>query len=118
MISRNQIQGHSLILALSVAAFFSARHFYPALPIQWIVVWAAMESLANFCGLSWAFGQSDTVFYSMFAGGILFRLASIGVITALLCTCHVPIMVPLLTLVFLYFSLSLVQLPFLTYGLR
>jgi hypothetical protein len=118
-ISRNALQGTGFIAVLSAGFFALARHFYPIAPAatQWIVVWAAMESLASFYSLSWAFRKSDKIFFSFFVGGSVFRLASLGVIAALLYVYHVPLMIPLLSLVFLYFVFSLLQVPYITHGL-
>ena len=117
--SANQFKGAGCIAVLSICFFILARAFYPLAPTatQWVVVWAALESLAAFYGLSWAFHRSDKIFYAIFLGGTLVRLASLGVVAALLYVHHVPFLVPLLSLVFLYFIFSLLQVPFITYGL-
>ena len=118
-ISRNESIASAWIVALSVCFYCLARAFYPAVPAatQWIVIWAALESLAAFYSLSWAFRRSDSVFYACFFGGTLLRLASVGVIAAYLFIHQVPLLVPLLSLVLLYFFFSLLQVPFLTHGL-
>ena len=99
--------------------FLVARYFYPIAPAvtQWIVVWAAVESLAAFYSLSWAFHKSDAIFYSCFVGGTLIRLSSMGVVAAFLYIHNIPLLIPLLSLGFLYFFFSLLQVPYIVYGL-
>ena len=118
-ISPNQAKGAAWIAGLSVCFFVLARFWYPIAPAatQWIVVWAAIESLSAFYSLCWAFHRSDSIFYSFFVGGTLFRLASLGMIAVLLYLQHIPLLIPLMSLVFLYFFFSLLQVPFITYGL-
>jgi len=81
-------------------------------------LWAGGESLLAFYGLSWSLSRSNRAFFSVFAGGSLFRLATIGIAAWWLTAAHIPPAVPLLSLVAAYFFLSLVQIPFLTHELR
>jgi hypothetical protein len=86
--------------------------------VFWILVWAGIESVISFTGVSWSLKHSNRVFYSWFFGGSLVRLMSLGgaawVVTAL----RIPPAVPLLSLTAAYFLLTLVQLPFISHGLR
>jgi len=108
-----------LLFLLTVISFGVARHLSPVATTatQWVVLWAGIEGLLGFYTLSWAFRKSDNIFYSFFLGGTLFRLVSLGIITGLLYVNNVPLLIPLLSLVSLYFVFSLLQVPFITYGL-
>lgn len=120
MIQKNQILGLSALaftslLLISLAALF--RSAIPG-PTLWVLVWAGSESLLAFFGLSWSLSRSNRVFFSMFAGGTLLRLVSIGVAAYVLSVLKAPPTIPLLSLVLAYFLLSIVQMPFLKYELR
>jgi hypothetical protein len=119
MINRKFMQGSGLIAGLAFGFLIAAHLLYPWAPeaTQWIVIWAALEGLIAFGSLSWAFRKSDAIFYSFFLGGTVFRLFTLGLIALVLHLESIPLMVPLLSLVILYFLFSLVQIPFITYGL-
>ena len=119
MINRKQIEGFSLLFIAALASFALAFHLPWMAPpaTRWVVAWAGVERLIGFYLLAWAMHRSDNVFYASFVGGILFRLASLGAVAALLYMNHVPLLIPLLSLVFLSFLFSLLQVPYITYGL-
>ena len=112
---RSRHLGLSAIALSSFLLISLSLFFRPSLPsvTTWILVWAAIESLAAFYGLSWSLQRSNKAFFSMFAGGSMLRLVSIGVVAWLMTTLQIPPALPLLSLVFAYFLLSLVQFPFL-----
>ena len=82
-------------------------------PILWVLVWATFEALAMFALLRWALTRPVKIFYSIFAGGTLLRLASLLAVALLLNSLHIAPAAPLLALVFTYFVYSLIQIPFL-----
>ena len=100
-----------------VEQIVTLRTYLPWMTV-WVIVWAGAESLAAFYGLNWAMTRSNRVFFSLFGGGVLLRLVSIGVVAYLTHLFNVSPTIPLLSLVFAYFLLSIVQLPFFNYGLR
>ncbi|OGR89533.1 MAG: hypothetical protein A2992_03785 [Elusimicrobia bacterium RIFCSPLOWO2_01_FULL_59_12] len=112
---RNQVLGLSLLTFTSLLLIALAVLWGPAVSAAtvWALVWAGSESLLAFFSLSWSLGRSNRVFLSMFAGGALVRLISIGVATYVLTALKMSPTVPLLSLVFAYFLLSLLQMPFL-----
>ena len=120
MIRRNQIQGLSVLALAAFLLFALARAFYPLIPAatQGVLVWAGLESLAAFCLLSGAMHRSNRAFYSIFAGGSLTRLLSLGVIAWRLDSHGASPVIPLLALVMAYFLFSLIQIPFFSHGLR
>jgi hypothetical protein len=116
---RHQILGLSAILSSTILLVFITRAVAPKFSFltQWILVWAAFESTLNFYGLNWGLGRSNRAFFSVFAGGSLVRLISLGVLTYILVALRISPAVPLLSLVAAYFILSIVQLPFISNGL-
>ena len=117
---RNLILGLSALTVSSLALIvvsFLIRSLSSA-AVLWVLVWAGVESLLGFYSLSWGLKKSNKLFFSVFAGGSLLRLVSIGFVAGLMCWLRVSPTLPLLSLVFAYFFLSLVQLPFFNYGLR
>ena len=99
-----------------------SRHWIPMFLCPsitlWILAWAGGESLISFYGLNWGIGRSNRAFFTLFVGGSLIRLVSLGVVAYIVTVLGVPPAAPLLSLVLAYFILSLVQLPFLTHELR
>ena len=120
MTHRNLIPGLSALAATTLLLLGISWLFQSQIPgaTFWVLIWAGAEGLLAFSGLRWSLGRSNTAFFSMFAGGSLLRLVSIGVAAWILTVAHVAPTVPLLSLVLAYFLLSLVQIPFLTHGLR
>jgi hypothetical protein len=113
---RNRALGLSALAIASAVLMVAARFFQPALtPLTfWVVAWAGFESLAAFYGLSWSMGRSNRAFFSVFGAGALVRLGSIGVVALIVTWMRVSPVAPLLSLVFSYFFLSLIQIPFIS----
>ena len=120
MIRRNQIQGLSAIVFSTLLFLFLAQGFSTptATVMTWVLAWAGAESLLSFYGLSWSLERSNKEFFSIFGGGFLVRLISLGVLAYVVASMRVSPALPLLTLAAAYFLLSLVQLPFITHGLH
>jgi hypothetical protein len=120
MISRKQILGLSTIFTLTCLAVIISRVLIPKVPTltSWILVWAGLESLVNFYGINWGLKRSNRAFFSIFFGGTLLRLLSLGILTSILIGLHIPPTIPLISLVAAYFLFSIVQLPFISYGLH
>jgi hypothetical protein len=120
MIHRKQILGLSA-LTLTTLLLIGCSWLLPfdhSKVLFWVLFWAGLESVLAYSGLNWSLSKSNKVFFSFFAGGSLLRLLSIGVTSWALTVSHVSPTVPLLALVLSYFLLSLIQLPFLSHGLR
>ena len=77
-----------------------------------MVLSAGLQSVAAFSALLWALSKSDRVFFSVFVGDALLRLAVLGIALYWLCSRHMDYTGPLLSLGFSYLVLSLVQVPF------
>ena len=77
-----------------------------------LIAFAGVQSLAAYFALKWAVSKSNRVFFSIFVGDALLRLACLGVAVALLWVNHVGFTAPLLSLAFAYLLFSLVQVPF------
>ena len=75
-----------------------------------------MEGLLSFYGISWGLERSNRTFYSIFGGGFLLRLISLGVLAYVVVSMRLSPTLPFLTLAAAYFILSLVQLPFISHG--
>lgn len=118
MARRNQ--GLSALLAISIVLMGLVHGMAPGAPraVLWVLGWACLESLGAFYSVTWALRRPDKVFYPVFFGGVFLRLLSIGIVAHLLNACRAPLAAPLLTLALGYFLLSLVQLPFYSYGFR
>ena len=120
MIHRNQIQGFSALVACTLLLLFLARltHLASSPIVLWVLVWAGMESLMSFYGISWGLERSNRVFFSIFGGGFIVRLVSLGVLAYTSIQLSISPTLPLLSLAAAYFILSIVQLPFIVYGLH
>ncbi len=116
--SRNKRLGLSSLLAASLLLLGIAFLWDLPRAAAWVLVWAGVESLLAFYGVSWGLERSNQIFLSIFFGGMLLRLVSIGVVAALLTLWSIPPVIPLVSLVAGYFILSMVQIPFLDTGLR
>lgn len=116
--SRNKLLGLSALLTASFLLLGCSVFFKLPAAAAWVLVWAGFESVAAFLGVTWGLERSNKIFLSLFFGGMLLRLVSIGVAAAVLVQLQISPAVPLLTLVGGYFLLSLVQLPFLNHELR
>jgi hypothetical protein len=120
MISRNRILGLSTITFLTCLLVCLSRVLIPKAPsfTPWVLGWAGFESLINYYGISWGLKRSNRTFFSIFFGGTLLRLLSLGVLVAILMSLNIPPAIPLISLVVAYFLFSIIQLPFITYGLH
>jgi hypothetical protein len=119
-IRKSQIQGLSALAATSLALIgigWLAGLGVPGATL-WVLVWAGCESLLAFYSLSWSMPRSNRAFFSLFVGGALFRLISLGVAAWILIAAKISPAIPLLSLAAAYFILSIVQLPFLSHELR
>jgi hypothetical protein len=117
---RKQVQGLSALALTSLLLLLAVRWLHLESPgiTMGVLLWAAGESLISFYGLSWGLNKSSTTFFTIFAGGALVRLISLGIVALIVSVLHVPPATPLLSLVAAYFVLSIVQLPFFNYELR
>ena len=77
-----------------------------------MILSAGLQSVAAFSALLWALSKSDRVFFSIFVGDALLRLAILGIALYWLFSRHMDYTWPLLSLGFSYLVLSLVQVPF------
>jgi hypothetical protein len=77
-----------------------------------LVLTAGIQSVAAFWVLLSALSKSNRVFFSVFVGDALLRLAVLGVALAWIGSRHADYTAPLLSLGFSYLVLSLVQVPF------
>src|SRR5512141_2566435 len=108
MMQGRQIQGLSA-LGLTTLVLIACSVWVPeplAAATRWVLVWAGLEGLLGFYGLTWGLSKSNKSFYSIFAWGSLLRLLSIGITAWLLVSFRIPPTVPLISLVFAYFVLS------------
>src|SRR5262245_39714316 len=112
--NRSKILGLSTLFAVSLLLLAAAYALQLPRAAFWILIWVGAESLMAFYGLAWSLNRSNRTFLSIFFGGTLLRLVSIGIAAALLVTWQIPPAIPLLSLVTGYFVLSMVQLPFIS----
>lgn len=108
------IKGLSALSAATALLFwvsFLMNRSHPSAAPTMILI-AGLQSMAVFSALLWAFSKPNTVFFSIFVGDALLRLAVLGLAVYVLASRHMAYTAPLLSLGAAYFFLSLVQIPF------
>jgi hypothetical protein len=101
-------------LVLLCAIFFGAASFFPMPVRAWeraAVLIAGAEGIAVFLMNSRAVGRSVQSFFIAFAGGMFMRLLLLGGFAFAAIRAGFPPALPLLSLVFLFLVLNLVQFP-------
>jgi hypothetical protein len=113
--TRTLLLGLSTLTGISVVLIVLAKILQPTIPeaTMWVLIWAGIESLLAFRGLNWGLERSDRAFLSVFFGGTLLRLFSLGLIASFLVALQIPPAIPLISLVSAYFVLSMAQIPFI-----
>ena|ERR1017187_8241487 len=99
-----QLKGLSAISAATALLFWGSG--------STLVLIAGLQSMTVFSALLWALSKSNTLFFSIFVGDALLRLAVLGLAVYVLASRQMAFTVPLLSLGFAYLFLSLVQIPF------
>lgn len=108
LVSAVLVQVSLIGVAMGVASRVSPRS-----PIVGAIGLAGMASLLALASLWWAFNKSNTVFFSMFVGGILFRLVAFALFGVWVYHGAAPLLArSMVTLVLAYLVLSLMELPF------
>ena len=115
MTRRNLVKGLGTLVGMTAVLLVGATFYQSTVrqPTEWVLAWAGLESIVVFSLLYWALDRPVNVFYGIFVGGTLMRLASLMLVGLVLHAAGITPTVPLLTLVFSYFILSLLQIPFL-----
>ena len=81
--------------------------------IRTIIISAVLESAAALWALRWSLRKPNPVFYSVFVGDALLKLAGLSAATWWLWSRHLSYTTPLLTIALAYLLLPLFQIPFL-----
>jgi hypothetical protein len=116
MSQRSLIQGLVSLTFATLSFIAIVKYLHPSVSnaTLWVIGFAGLESLIAFSGLRWSLSRSSKSFLITFFGGMLVRLASLGIVTLILAKLQISPTAPLLGLVGAYFLLSLIQMPFLT----
>lgn len=81
---RNRLLGAGALVGVAALAAGAAAAFPAWRAALWTGFGAALAlALPSFWSLAWAMTRSDKVFFSVFAGGALFRLAGLAVLAGI-----------------------------------
>jgi hypothetical protein len=101
-----------LVMTIALLSIAFSVKFLHQISVFIVILAAGLESFLALGLIRWSFSRSDKLFYSIYFGGSLFRLLSVGAAAWILHALRQPVATPLLSLVMAYFVLSLGQIPF------